>query len=73
MNEETISTITHIVIVIMDIALVVLLFLNRNDRLNYEHAAKSEREYIIQLFSQAVSKMSELIARVEEQIENGKH
>jgi len=62
-----------ILILIINVGLVILLFFSRKDRLLYEREAKSEREYIIQLFSQAINKMSILIARVEENINNGKH
>jgi len=73
LNDNTGMWVIHILILVMNLGLVILLFLNRGDRLNYERNAKSEREYIMQLFSQAINKMSVLIARVEENINNGKH
>jgi len=52
--------------------LLLFLYLDRKDRLSYQDDARREREFLIQVFARAVDKMSVLIARVEEELDNGK-
>ncbi len=70
-NSDTFMILTHILLLVMNLFTIILLYFNRLDRLHYQEDARREREYIIQVFSNAVQKMSRLIARVEERLNNG--
>lgn len=73
MSENTVMFVLHFILIVINLGLVILLFFNRADRLIYEKGAKSEREYIMQLFLNTINKIAELIEKVEETNGNGKH